>query len=150
MSPLDLSALVRRVVAELVPQAIRKRQMIEVDAVVSCQVQGDATLLAVLVRNLVDNAIRYSPAQASVKVAVVKHPAAVRLKVEDSGPGMTDQDMQRIGERFFRVIGSGQSGSGLGWSITRRIAAVHQSKVRVGRSLVLGGLAVEVEWPCRL
>ncbi len=60
---------------------------------------------------------------------------------------MTEADIARVGERFFRVIGSGQSGSGLGWSIVRRIAAVHRAEVRVSRSQKLGGLGVEVEWP---
>jgi two-component system sensor histidine kinase QseC len=143
---LDLSALVRRVVAEVAPQAIQKQQTIEVDAAEPGWVQGDGTLLAVLVRNLVDNAIRYSPPNALVKVAVSRQQAHVRLKVEDSGPGMTEQDLKRVGERFFRVIGSGQGGSGLGWSIVRRIAAVHRAEVRVGRSIVLGGLAVEIDW----
>jgi two-component system sensor histidine kinase QseC len=143
---LDLSALVRGVVAELAPQALQKQQTIEVDATEPCQVQGDATLMAVLVRNLVDNAIRYSPPHAAVRVAVTRQAAQVRLKVEDSGPGMTEPDLQRLGERFFRVIGSGQGGSGLGWSIVRRIAAAQQAAVRVGRCVASGGLAVEVEW----
>jgi len=147
VTPLDLSALVRRTVAEVAPQAIEKQQTIELDAVEANWVQGDGTLLAVLVRNLVDNAIRYSPPHALVKVALARQQARVRLKIDDSGSGMTEQDMQRIGERFFRVIGSGQGGSGLGWSIVRRIAAVHRAEVRVGRSIDLGGLAVEVDWP---
>ncbi len=71
----------------------------------------------------------------------------MRLSVEDSGPGLAEADLARLGERFFRVIGSGQSGSGLGWSIVRRIAAAHQAKVGVGRSSELGGLAVTVDWP---
>jgi two-component system sensor histidine kinase QseC len=143
----ELSALVRRVVAELAPQAIHKQQTIELDAAEPCQVAGDDALLAVLVRNLVDNAIRYSPPNAALKVAVARRRDHVLLKVEDSGPGMAEPDLQRLGERFFRVIGSGQGGSGLGWSIVRRIAAAHQAAVHVGRSTVLGGLAVEVEWP---
>ena len=146
-TPLDLGELVRRVVAELAPQAIRQRQTIELDAAAPCPVQGDATLLAVLVRNLVDNAIRYSPEQSRVQVSVSSHGERVRLKVEDSGPGMQAPDMSRLGERFFRVIGSAQGGSGLGWSIVRRIAAVHHAVVQVGRSAALGGLVVEVDWP---
>ena len=70
-----------------------------------------------------------------------------QLRVEDSGPGMDPADRRRLGERFFRVMGSGQSGSGLGWSIVRRIAAAHLAEVRVARSAELGGLAIEVDWP---
>lgn len=149
LAALDLGALVRRVVAEVAPQAIQKQQTIEVDAPEPCHVRGDATLLSVLVRNLVDNAIRYSPPKAFVKIALARQQGRVRLQVEDSGPGMTEQDIERIGERFFRVIGSGEVGSGLGWSIVRRIAAVHQAAVRVGRSDILGGLAVEIDWPAQ-
>jgi len=71
----------------------------------------------------------------------------VLLQVEDSGPGLAEADRDRLGERFFRVLGSGQTGSGLGWSIVRRIAAAHGASVGVSRSAALGGLAVTVDWP---
>jgi two-component system, OmpR family, sensor histidine kinase QseC len=147
MTALDLSALVRQVVAELAPLALHKRQTIAVDAAQPARMQGDATLLAVLVRNLVDNAIRYSPPGAIVNVGVTTQAGRVLLKVEDSGPGMSESDRQRLGERFFRVVGTGQDGSGLGTSIVRRIAAAHQASIEVRRSDELGGLAVEVGWP---
>ncbi len=145
----DLSALIRRVAGDLVPSALQRQQAVEVDAAEPCSVPGDATLLAVLVRNLADNAIRYSEPGAAVKLTLARRPGSVRLTVDDSGPGMAEADIARMGERFFRVVGSGQSGSGLGWSIVRRIAAVHRAEVRVGRSRALGGLSVEVEWPNR-
>lgn len=143
----ELVALVRRVVADLAPQALDKDQAIQVDAADRGPVHGDATLLAVLVRNLVDNAIRYSPHGARIRVAVTNGPGHVQLAVDDSGPGMADPDMARMGERFFRVIGSGQGGSGLGGSIARRVAALHHATVHVGRSASLGGLSVEVRLP---
>lgn len=143
----DLAASAKQVVAEVAPLALSKQQIVEVDANDPCTVQGDATLLSVMVRNLVDNAIRYSPPGAIVKVAVSNEQGGVRLSVEDSGPGMAPADMERIGERFFRVVGSGQDGSGLGWSVARRIAAVHRAVVRVARSESLGGLSVEVRFP---
>jgi two-component system sensor histidine kinase QseC len=143
----DAAALARQVVAEVAPLALGKQQVVDVDAGSPCPVQGDATLLSVLIRNLVDNAMRYSPPRAVVKVAVSNDQGAVRLMVEDGGPGMSPADIDRIGERFFRVVGSGQDGSGLGWSIARRIAAVHRATVRVARSESLGGLSVEVRIP---
>lgn len=146
MMPVDLSALVRRVVADVAPHAIAKQQTIEVDAAEPCQVRGNEALLAVLVRNIVDNACRYSLPGARVQVTVARRGTQVQLKVEDSGPGLSGPDMQRLGERFFRVIGSREEGSGLGWSIVRRIAAAHQAAVHVGRSDALGGLRVQVEW----
>jgi two-component system sensor histidine kinase QseC len=136
----DLAALVRQVVAEVAPRALGRQQHIEVDAPAVSTVRGDPTLLAVLVRNLVDNAERYSGPGATVRVTV----AGATLRVEDSGAGMAPADMARLGERFFRVVGSGEAGSGLGWSITRRIADVHGATLRVERSAALGGLAVDV------
>jgi two-component system sensor histidine kinase QseC len=77
-----------------------------------------------------------------VKVAVQRQSGRLVLSVEDSGPGLAEADLRRLGERFFRVAGSPESGSGLGWSIVQRIAAVHRLELQVERSAELGGLAV--------
>lgn len=147
LTPLDLHSVVQRVVGDIAPHAIQKQQVIELDAPTPCMVTGDATLLSVLIRNLVDNAIRYSPRSAQIHIRLIPCEQGVTLEVEDSGPGMTQADLARIGERFFRVMGTGQSGSGLGWSIVQRIAAVHQAEVKVSASEALGGLKVAVHWP---
>lgn len=140
----DLAAIVQSMVAQIAPKAVDKRQEIELDAAPGCVVAGEETLLRVLARNLVDNAVRYSPAGARIAVRVAHEPGRVVLCVEDSGPGLAPQDLQRLGERFFRVQGSAESGSGLGWSIVRRIAAAHGAQVNGERSSALGGLAVRV------
>ena len=144
MADVDLRALAQRVVAELAPKAIGKNQTLEFEGAQTCTIPGNETLLAVLVRNLVDNAVRYSPAAARIKVAMAQQNGKAVLSVEDSGPGLNDADRKRLGERFFRVTGSLESGSGLGWSIVRRIAAVHRLDIQVGSSAELGGLAVRV------
>ncbi len=145
--PVELDAVIRSVASDLAPQAIQKQQTIEVDAAGPARVRGDALLVAVLVRNLIDNAIRYSPSGGAVKVALVVQGRLVRLTIDDNGPGLNESDLQRLGERFFRVVGTGQGGSGLGWSIVRRIASVHLATVEVGRSPALGGLRVTLDWP---
>ena len=144
--PVDLAALVRREAAALAPQALDKQQVLEVEAV-ECLVRGDATLLGVLVRNLLDNAIRYSPNGARVQLSLGEDAAGVQLRVQDSGPGLAEADRLRLGERFFRVLGSGQGGSGLGWSIVRRIVAAHGWTVQVGAAAALGGLDVRLQAP---
>jgi two-component system sensor histidine kinase QseC len=182
LQPVALDELARQVLAELAPTALDRCQELALEAEPGCRVQAEPTLAAVLIRNLVDNAIRYSPPGARVLVrltpagkatpagrdsdidagtravagphAQVPHDArvaagaaGVRLYVEDSGPGLDEAQRARLGERFFRVLGSGASGSGLGWSIVRRIAAAHGARVEVGRSDALGGLAARVDWP---
>ena len=144
---LDLSALARRVAANLAPTALARHQLLELDADAPGPVSGDETLIGVLLRNLIDNALRYSPDHAQVWVSVAVESGQTVLRVHDSGAGMTGPEMARLGERFFRVLGSEQPGSGLGWSIVKRIAAVFDAQVEVSRSEKLGGLAVTVRWP---
>jgi two-component system sensor histidine kinase QseC len=143
MRPVDLGALARQVVTELAPRALLKRQDLGVEAQ-PCTVRGDATLLGVLLRNLVDNALRYSPAGARIDVSVQPVQGQALLRVEDSGPGLPPEQAQRLGRRFERGLGHEESGSGLGWSIVQRIGEAHGLRVDVGRSQRLGGLAVTV------
>ena len=142
----DLSAVVRRVVGELVPTALGRKQEIAVLADAPCAVAANEVLLGVLVRNLVDNALRYSPAGARVEVAVHSDARGAHLQVQDSGPGMSDEAIGHLGERFFRVLGNDQPGSGLGWSIVRRLLAVFGAQAQISRSTELGGLSVAVHW----
>lgn len=147
--PVELRALVQQVLADAVPGALAKGQDLSLDCApqgAAFAVRGSATLLAVLVRNLVDNAIRYSPRGARVVVGLQAAPS-VSLRIEDTGPGLKEEELARLGERFFRVLGSGEAGSGLGWSIVRRIASAHGIEVRVDRSEALGGLAVRLAFP---
>lgn len=143
----DLSAVAREVLADLAPGAMVRGQSLELDADAAVPVRGSATLLAVLVRNLADNALRYSPEGALVVVSVGRENGLAVLHVEDGGPGLDDAQQQRLGERFFRVLGTAAPGSGLGWSIVRRIAAVHCAQIGTARSATLGGLAVRVVFP---
>jgi two-component system sensor histidine kinase QseC len=143
----DLSHVAREVLAELAPAALARGQSIELEADAAVPVRGSATLLSVLVRNLADNALRYSPDGARVVVSVDHREGRPVLTVDDSGSGLSDAQQQRLGERFFRVLGSGEGGSGLGWSIVRRIADAHAAQLQIGRSAEHGGLAVKVSLP---
>ncbi|MDE2369548.1 MAG: sensor histidine kinase N-terminal domain-containing protein [Burkholderiales bacterium] len=143
----DLAALAQRVLGELAPKAIAKHQQLTLDAAPDSIVMGDETLLAALVRNLVDNAVRYGGPSARVEVTLRREGDTVLLGVDDSGPGLSDADLRRLGERFFRVTGSEESGSGLGWSIAGRIAAVHGAPLQAQRCTRLGGLAVQLAFP---
>jgi two-component system, OmpR family, sensor histidine kinase QseC len=131
----------------MAPTALARGQVLELDAQADCMVTGDEVLLSVLVRNLLDNALRYSPDHAKVVVTIERQQGGVQLSVHDSGPGMSDDAIQRLGERFFRVLGSEQPGSGLGWSIVCRLVDVFGAHAHVARSQALGGLAVTVLWP---
>lgn len=148
-TPTDLAQLARRTVADLAPTALARRQTLGLEAPAACPVQADETLLGVLLRNLVDNALRYSPPGAEVRVAV---DAAGMLTVEDGGPGLDAQARAHLGRRFYRAdtaAASGMAGSGLGWSIVRRIAERERLGIEVDASPALGGLRVRVRAPLR-
>ena len=143
---IDLAALTRQIAAMLAPTALTRQQTLELDAPAPAELLGNETLVGVLVRNLLDNALRYSANGATIHVSVSALPQGALLRVQDSGPGMTGEQMSHLGERFFRVLGSDQAGSGLGWSIVRRVAQVHSADLTVMRSELLGGLDVGVQW----
>lgn len=142
----DMVAPVGRVLAELAPAALARGQTLALEAPDALPVGTPVALVDVLARNLVDNALRYSPDGATVRVTLAAGPSA-SLVVEDSGPGLPPEAMSRLGERFFRVLGTGRSGSGLGWSIVQRIVRAHGLQARVDRSEALGGLRVRLSWP---
>lgn len=88
-------------------------------------------MIRVLARNLIDNAIRYCLPQGRVVVACSTRDGRVELSVSDDGPGIAPDQRERVFERFYRVIGSNESGSGLGLSIVQRIAELHSASVRI-------------------
>lgn len=104
-------------------------------------IQGHPLLLALLVRNLVDNAIRYSPPGGEVQIRL----EPVGLTVLDDGPGIDPALLSRVGERFYRPPGQSQSGSGLGLSIVHQIAHLHGFTVVV-KNRESGGLAVTIRF----
>ena len=98
-------------------------------------------LLSLLVRNLLDNAVRYSPPGSVVDVTLERSGFSVR----DNGPGINPEALARVGERFYRPPGQDETGSGLGLSIVQRIAALHQMSVTFSNAPE-GGFRVEVLW----
>lgn len=102
---------------------------------------GQQLLLSLLVRNLLDNAVRYSPRGSVVEVTLDTHSFTVR----DTGPGIAPEALARIGERFYRPPGQDQTGSGLGLSIVKRIATLHRMQVSL-RNGQVGGFEVRIGW----
>lgn len=143
-----LDQLAQQVMADLTPDALRRGQTLELLAPEPLQVNGQSTLWQILLRNLIDNALRYSPDGSVVRIEAQRlDPRHVQVTVQDSGPGLASTDMARLGERFFRVLGNSATGSGLGWSIVRHIASLQHVDVQVGKSADLGGLQVTLRYP---
>jgi two-component system OmpR family sensor kinase len=128
---LDLAALVRQVIGEFAPLADLKKIDLGVDASQSEFMNGDKESLKILVGNLVDNAIRYTPEGGKIDVTLDDVSSGLVLSVKDSGPGIPIKDRERIFERFFRVAGNEVQGSGLGLAIVKQIAQRHGATVEV-------------------
>ncbi len=147
MASCDVAAIARQVLADLAPSALEKEIELELSSPDSAEIKGNADMLAILLRNLVDNAIRYTPMKGGVSVSLMAEQGRVRLEVLDSGPGIPEQERQRVFDRFYRILGSEAAGSGLGLSIVRRIADVHAASLALGSGENGIGLRVSVEFP---
>jgi two-component system OmpR family sensor kinase len=143
----DLSVTVKQVLAELAPAAEARQIAIHALVDESTWLSGQAEALQILVRNLADNAIKYTPISGRIQVALQVEAEQARLIVEDSGPGITPADRSRVLDRFYRVVGSEVSGSGLGLAIVKTIADSHRAQITLDQSEQLGGLRVMVQFP---
>lgn len=124
---LDLDHLLREVVENWVVQALEKCIDLGYEPAGSVLILGNAFLLREMINNLLDNALRYTPSGGRVTARVVAQGDFALLEIEDSGPGISDAESQRVFDRFYRVDGSDGEGSGLGLAIVREIAEVHQA-----------------------
>ena len=104
-------------------------------------IEANPELIFSCIRNLVDNAIRYTPPQGQVEIRTVVEQHQIQLLIENSGEGITDDVLERLGERFYRALGTRTQGSGLGLSICQKIMALHAAKIDYAPS-DLGGLKV--------
>jgi len=144
----DLATAARDAIVEIAPAGHGRGVDVALDAS-PAQVVGDPALVAILLRNLLDNAIRYGPAGTTVEVGVHAVAGGAELVVTDQGPGVPSEERGRLGERFHRVLGTGETGSGLGLSIVRRIAELHHADVAFGAGPSGRGLTVRVRFPRR-
>lgn len=155
----DLQQVVAMAVSDVLPQAAHKG--IDIGLVPSplppgrrpnagtpLITTGQAEALRVMLRNLLDNAVKYTPAPGQVDVSIELHEGHPVLTVEDSGPGIDEEDRARVFDRFFRSgDAAGQTGSGLGLAIVKVIADRHGVRLQLSRSGRLGGLQVTAIFP---
>lgn len=140
----DWHALVEQAISDVLPLAERRRIELGCDwppgGAAALPLQGDTELLAVLLRNLLDNAVRYAPEGSTVTLRF----AADGLAIENAGPPLPADTLARLGERFHRFAGQSESGSGLGVSIAQRVAALHGLTLRYRARSDGSGVVVEL------
>ena len=143
--PVALHELPPKVIAEQLPLADARHIEISYGEAQPCTVIGDAEALALLLKNLVDNAIRYTPEGGRVEVAVRIIDGGAELVVGDSGPGIPPAEQDKVLQRFYRLPGSPAGGSGLGLALAAAIATRHQARLGFERS-ALGGLEARLRF----
>lgn len=143
----DLSDIARLVVAEQAPMALARKVDLGVGSAMPSIIQGDPEALRVMLGNLVDNAVRYSPAGGRVDVAVTRSAQCVVLSVQDSGPGIPARDRDRVFDRFVRGDSPDAAGSGLGLAIVKSVADRHRAAVRLESGPGERGLHISIGFP---
>ena len=144
----DLGEVVRQTVSDMLPQAQPKHIDLGVTKHQPVMVMGQPEALRMLLRNLLDNAIKYTPASGQVDISIEVLDGQAVLTVEDSGPGIAAEARPRVFDRFFRASDTqAETGSGLGLAIVKTIADRHGATLRLDRSDRRGGLRVELRMP---
>lgn len=146
---LDIAALARDVAGDFAPLALKKGiELAFEDGSCPVFVSGNATMLREMIANLVDNALRYTPAGGHVTITVAALKRAALLRVADDGPGIPESEWENVFHRFYRILGRGDSeGSGLGLAIVREICWGHGGEIRLATPAHGSGLDVEMTLP---
>jgi two-component system sensor histidine kinase TctE len=145
---LNLNQLAQECTVNWVQMALEKNIDLGFEAAPSkVKVQGDANSLMEMLNNLIDNAIRYTPEGGHITVSVKDTAQGAELSVEDNGPGIEPQHRERVFERFYRILGSGQSGSGLGLSIVAEVAKRHGAELKLDTGSNGTGTRISLRFP---
>lgn len=147
LAPVALDALAQSVAAELAPVAAAKPVALAVARVEPSTATGNEEALRLLLTNLVDNALRYTPAGGRVEVRAFRSGKDAVLEVADDGPGIPAAERARVFDRFYRVPGTDVPGSGLGLAIARQVAELHHARIELADGLDGRGLTARAVFP---
>lgn len=145
--PVDLRRLAAQALADAAQAAAGKNISLSLEGETGLTITGHAGLLAILLRNLVDNALSYSPPQTEVVVRLHRIANEAVLEVQDQGPGIPAAERENALRRFHRLEGADASGSGLGLSIVARIVQLHQAQLELAEGAAGCGLLVRIRYP---
>lgn len=141
-----LRVIAADVIAEMAPAALENGTRIELAEGDEIVVRGSSGLLKIMLRNLVDNAVHHTPPGTVVTVDAASAHGEGCLSVSDNGPGIPEEERERVMERFYRPVGTQASGSGLGLSIVKRIVEVHDATLQMESASEGQGVCVTVRF----
>lgn len=140
----DLAQVVNQAYSDVTPVAQARRIDLRPANCHGAHLLGQHEALRILVRNILDNALKYTPLNGVVEVSIRREGKQLIFQVDDNGPGIAPEDRQRVLDRFYRVAGTEGTGSGLGLAIVKAIADFHTATIALDYSARLGGLCVKV------
>ncbi|MBS1156299.1 MAG: two-component sensor histidine kinase [Proteobacteria bacterium] len=141
-----LDDMVRNAVSDFALQAADRGLDLGLEQADEITLTGHADALRILLGNLIDNALRYTPAPGRIDVCLRRTVQGIELQVDDSGPGIPEAELPRVRDRFYRVAGTETQGSGLGLAIVQQIAAAHGATLQLANRAE-GGLSARVVFP---
>ena len=144
-----LAPIAREVAAALSPLALKKQITFSFDGDDSAYIHGNAEVLEMAIRNLIDNAIKYTPEQGSITITVHKAAEGNQCIVADTGAGIPADHLALVTERFYRLPGNREIGSGLGLSIVNRAAEIMQGSFILQNNAAASGLAAILQFPAQ-
>lgn len=144
----DLVKVCKEVISDVVPEALKKNSEIALEVQTQDYTfNGIPTTIGILLRNLLDNAVRYTPENSKIDVSVTSDKDAIILVVADNGPGIPEHLRDRVFERFYRILGSNATGSGLGLGIVEQIVELHRATISLSKPQEHTGLIVTIKFP---
>jgi two-component system OmpR family sensor kinase/two-component system sensor histidine kinase QseC len=129
LQPVDLGAVALTVIEEIMPIADAKKIDLGLDQQSPVEIDADISAIQLMLRNAVDNALRYTPEGGEVTVRIARENDDAILEVIDNGPGIPEAELERVFDAFYRLPDNTQVGSGLGLAIARSIADQYQGSV---------------------
>jgi len=147
VAPLNLQNIATEIIAQIAPLALKKHIDIELKpAVGNTIIVGNETSIGILISNIVDNAIRYTPEHGKITVEIMENAQDILLRATDTGSGIPEELHSRVFERFYRVLGNEATGSGLGLAIVKQIADLHHANIRLATPNDGQGLEINISF----
>lgn len=139
---IDLSIIVEEALKDISPLSVRKNLELEARLEPRLYINGNRNALSIMIRNLVDNAIKFTSEGGNINISTERSGTDVVLRVSDTGQGIPQNEKYKVFERFYRVKKSGSPGSGLGLSMVKWVCDIHQAEIKLEDNTPTGLIAI--------
>jgi len=143
---ISLYKVSEEVLAQQTPKALEKNIELSLEGPERAFIDGEQTILSILLNNLIDNAIKYSPQGSKIDVNIIQVNSHIRWQIADEGPGIKQELQHRVFDRFYRITGNGTNGSGLGLAIAQQCAGILKAEIMIDNVTEQSGTIISVQF----